>query len=83
MANLEVVQYAWKVTGYYVSMISVSVINNPDKKIFVNNLVILSLINFNLFLLNTWKYVQPWKIFCQNIILVCLEFIYNKGTFPR
>ena len=47
-----------KVTGYYVSMISVSVINNPDKKIFVNNLVILSLINFNLFLLNTCKYVQ-------------------------
>ena len=42
-----------KVTGYYVSMIMVSVINNPDKKIFVNNSVILSLINFNLFLLNT------------------------------
>ena len=45
-----------KVIGYYVSMISVSItdVNNLDKKIFVNSifhLFILSLINFNLFLL--------------------------------
>ena len=45
-----------KVIGYYVSVISISIIdvNNLDKKIFVNNipyLSILSLINFNLFLL--------------------------------
>ena len=44
-----------KVTGYYVSIISVSVIdaNNLDKKIFGNNIIylfILSLINFNIFL---------------------------------
>ena len=47
-----------KVIGYYVSVISVSIIdaNNLDKKIYVNNipnLLFLSLINFNLFLLKT------------------------------
>ena len=47
-----------KVIRYYVSIISVSIIdaNNLDKKIFVNNipiLLFLSLINFNLFLLKT------------------------------
>ena len=45
-----------KVIGYYVSVISVSVIdaNNLDKKIFVNNilnLLFISLINFYTFLL--------------------------------
>ena len=47
-----------KVIGYYVSMISVTIINanNLDKNIFVNNipnLLFLSLTSFNLFLLKT------------------------------
>ena len=49
-----------KVIGYYFSIISVSITdaNNLEKNIFENNLLILSLINFNIFLLKTWKYVQ-------------------------
>ena len=46
-----------KVIVYYVSMINVDV-NNLEKKIFVNNIIslfVLSLINFNLFLLKTRK----------------------------
>ena len=47
-----------KVIEYYVSIISVSIIgvNNLEKKIFINNipnLLLLSLLNFNLFLLKT------------------------------
>ena len=47
-----------KVIEYYVSIISVSIIgvNNLEKKIFINNIpnsLLLSLINFNLFLLKT------------------------------
>ena len=52
-----------KEIGYFVSIISVSNIDakNFDKKIFVNNmpnLLFLSLIHFNLFLLKTRKIVQ-------------------------
>ena len=47
-----------KVIEYYVSIISVSIIgvNNLEKKILIDNipnLLLLSLINFNLFLLKT------------------------------
>ena len=44
-----------KVIGYYFSIINVSITdaNNLEKKIFENNLLILSLINFNIFLLKT------------------------------
>ena len=44
-----------KVIGYYFSIINVSITdaNNLEKNIFENNLLILSLINFNIFLLKT------------------------------
>ena len=44
-----------KVIGYYFSIINVSITdaNNLEKNIFENNLLILSLINFNIFLSKT------------------------------
>ena len=84
-----------KVIGYFVSIISASIkdANILDKKIFVNNisyLFILSLVNFNLnfnqfsSVLNMKKCsIYHCKLFCQNVISVCLAFIYNRGTFPR
>ena len=60
MSGQKIFPYFDPWTGYYVSVVSVSIIdvNNLDKKIFVNNIIylfILSLVNFNLFLLKTWK----------------------------
>ena len=76
-----------KVIGYYFSVISVSIIgvNNLDKKVFVKNIIylfILSLINFNRFLLKTRKNVQytlaRYYLQQRNIPTVKIVFCMKK-----
>ena len=76
-----------KVNGYYVPLISVSIIdaNNLDKKILVNNVpneytsfIHLSLLNFNLFLnfnhmMNCLIY--PYNMFFNTFIKFCYFFL--------
>ena len=65
-----------KVIGYYVSIISVSIIdaNNLDEKI----LLFLSLISFNLFLLKTWKIVQHTLV--RYFVQTLFQFIQSLST---
>ena len=79
-----------KVIGYYVSIISVSItdVNNLDKKIFVNSIIylfILSLIDFNLFLLKTCKNIQytlaRYYLQHRNIPGVKIVFCLRKYLF--
>ena len=69
--------------GYHFSIISVSIIDIKvlDKKMFVNNIVylfILSLINFNLFLLKTWKNVQCTLV--RYFVTTLFQLVQSSST---